>query len=148
MKLTPASIAAWTTALVFWRSSRVPKLLHPRPSAETARPVPPNARLIIGLVPWLPLARIGGFAIATQSSRKSAREELFGKVAGHLASVDQSRAGALFAAPLAHMGAAGREYATLRRVERRRQLALRNAVRRSPAQSGRRCEQRLGIGMK
>src|SRR5215468_4931785 len=44
----PASIAESITFLVFSRSSRLPKLLHPRPSAETMRPVLPNARLIMG----------------------------------------------------------------------------------------------------
>src|SRR6516165_11064189 len=44
----PASIAESITFLVLSRSSRLPKLLHPRPSAETMRPVLPNARLIMG----------------------------------------------------------------------------------------------------
>src|SRR2546428_8657712 len=37
MKLMPTSVAASTTALVFSRSSRIPKLLHPRPSAENRK---------------------------------------------------------------------------------------------------------------
>jgi hypothetical protein len=40
-------------------------LLHPRPSAETARPVLPNARLIIVLAPWLPLGTGAGSDFAS-----------------------------------------------------------------------------------
>src|SRR5579862_3162048 len=43
----PASSAACTTRPVAARSSRMPKLLQPRPTAETSRLVVPNCRCSI-----------------------------------------------------------------------------------------------------
>src|SRR6266540_1805042 len=45
--VTPASRAASTTARVPSRSTRIPKLLHPRPTTETSGPPLPNRRVRI-----------------------------------------------------------------------------------------------------
>src|SRR4029078_1438619 len=44
-KETPRSIALWITLREVWRSVRWPKLLQPRPTAETRRPEPPRLRI-------------------------------------------------------------------------------------------------------
>src|SRR5262249_40466966 len=41
----PRSIALWITLRDFSRSVRWPKLLQPRPTAETRRPEPPRLRI-------------------------------------------------------------------------------------------------------
>src|ERR671937_1762192 len=46
--VTPASSAASTTARVPSRSTRIPKLLQPRPTTETSGPSVPNRRVRIG----------------------------------------------------------------------------------------------------
>src|SRR5919204_324887 len=46
--VTPASTAASTTARVPSRSTRMPKLLQPRPTTETSGPSVPNRRVRIG----------------------------------------------------------------------------------------------------
>src|SRR6266545_8339902 len=49
-RVTPASSAACTTLRVASRSRRMPKLLQPRPTAETRNPVVPNARCCMSAV--------------------------------------------------------------------------------------------------
>src|ERR1700761_7644332 len=44
-KVTPRSIARWITLREVSRSVRWPKLLQPRPTAETRRPEPPRLRI-------------------------------------------------------------------------------------------------------
>src|SRR5665647_837744 len=48
----PRSIALWITLREVSRSVRWPKLLQPRPTAETRRPEPPRLRICIGMVLW------------------------------------------------------------------------------------------------
>src|SRR5215218_7218080 len=43
--VTPRSIALWITLREVSRSVRWPKLLQPRPTAETRRPEPPRLRI-------------------------------------------------------------------------------------------------------
>src|SRR3954463_14593936 len=43
--VTPRSIALWITLREVSRSVRWPKLLQPRPTAETSRPEPPRLRI-------------------------------------------------------------------------------------------------------
>src|ERR1700679_4313545 len=43
--VTPRSIALWITLREVSRSMRWPKLLQPRPTAETRRPEPPRLRI-------------------------------------------------------------------------------------------------------
>src|ERR1700755_2633134 len=43
--VTPRSIARWITLREVSRSVRWPKLLQPRPTAETRRPEPPRLRI-------------------------------------------------------------------------------------------------------
>src|SRR5665213_2098965 len=44
-RVTPRSIALWITLREVSRSVRWPKLLQPRPTAETRRPEPPRLRI-------------------------------------------------------------------------------------------------------
>src|SRR3954451_10135181 len=44
-RVTPRSIARWITLREVSRSVRWPKLLQPRPTAETRRPEPPRLRI-------------------------------------------------------------------------------------------------------
>src|SRR5215218_6162257 len=46
--VTPRSIALWITLREVSRSVRWPKLLQPRPTAETRRPEPPRLRICMG----------------------------------------------------------------------------------------------------
>ena len=71
-------------------------------------------------------------------SRRLALEEVLGVVAGDQPPVERAQRRALDPAAVGHVGAAGREHAALRRVERRGQLALEHdalalARRRCPA---------------
>src|ERR1700738_4905399 len=50
--VTPRSMALWITLRELSRSVRWPKLLQPRPTAETRRPEPPRLRICMDWSCW------------------------------------------------------------------------------------------------
>src|ERR1700753_3416609 len=71
-RVMPRSIALWITLREVSRSVRWPKLLQPRPTAETRRPEPPRLRICMGY-PVRRDVRNGGAIVARRSGRRKAR---------------------------------------------------------------------------
>src|SRR5271155_5622464 len=58
----PRSIALWITLREVSRSVRWPKLLQPRPTAETRRPEPPRLRICMEISCGTNVARCGRYS--------------------------------------------------------------------------------------
>src|SRR5580700_5392053 len=78
--VTPRSIALWITLREVSRSQRWPKLLQPRPTAETRRPEPPRLRICMDQS-----CETGALETGRTVARRSRRRKVRARRAGQAA---------------------------------------------------------------